>query len=166
MCENICNIERKKIGTYVWKDEIFWTNTCNMLLKHLQHVQHPPIYFCNIHKKQQQHTIEMTETPKTYNCIVGEGKPMSVDSSRRGPCRRRMAAHKHHRHKRHQYWTLLSGDDMGWGREAPWPLGWGSSLVGLREGVVGGGEGAVLEWRRAVHSPATPPLHLRGSRRR
>jgi hypothetical protein len=41
-----------------------------MLLKHLQHMQHHLIYFCNIHKKQLQHTFETTETPKTYICAL------------------------------------------------------------------------------------------------
>ena len=62
-----------------------------MLLKHFQHMQHLPIYFCNIHKKQLQHTFEMTETPKTYICNIGEGKPGPVDFSRQGRCRWRMS---------------------------------------------------------------------------
>ena len=34
----------------------------------------------------------------------------------------------------------------------------------MREGAIGGGEGAAPGWRRAAHSPATPPYHLHGSR--
>jgi hypothetical protein len=59
-----------------------------MLLKHFQHMQHVqylPIYFCNIHKKQLEHT------PETYICNIGEGKPGPVDSSCRGRSQRRMS---------------------------------------------------------------------------
>jgi hypothetical protein len=39
-----------------------------MPLKHLQHLQHPPIYFYNIHMKQLQHTSKTSKTLKTYAC--------------------------------------------------------------------------------------------------
>jgi hypothetical protein len=45
----------------------------------MRHVQHLPIYFRNIHKKQLQHTFEMTETPQAYICNIGERKPGQVD---------------------------------------------------------------------------------------
>ena len=57
--------------------ETLKTYACNVPLKQLQHmqlVQHPPIYFCNIHMKQLQHTSETPETLKTYICNIGEGK--------------------------------------------------------------------------------------------
>ena len=111
-----------------------------MLLKHLQHVQHPPIYFCSIHNKQLQHTFETTKTLETCICIIGEGKPGPVDSSRRGQSRRRAAAHEHHRH---QYRAWLDDDGGDRGRGAPWPPGGGgSSVVEVREGATGGVEGA------------------------
>jgi hypothetical protein len=60
--------------TYLWN---IW-NTRNIRLQHAsktiatyQHVQHLPIYFCNIHMKQMQHTFEMHETLETYICNIG-----------------------------------------------------------------------------------------------
>jgi len=46
-----------------------------MPLKHLQHMQHPPIYFYNIKINQLQHTSETSETRETYICNIGEGRP-------------------------------------------------------------------------------------------
>jgi hypothetical protein len=47
----------------------------NMPLKQLQqiqHVQHPPIYLCNIHMKLLQHASETFETIEMYICNTGE----------------------------------------------------------------------------------------------
>jgi hypothetical protein len=46
-------------------------------LEHLQHMQHPPIYFCNIKTKQLQHTSETFKTLETYICNVGKGKTVA-----------------------------------------------------------------------------------------
>jgi hypothetical protein len=46
-----------------------------MSLKHLQpmqYMQHPTIYFCNIHMKQLQHTSKTFETLETYIYNIGE----------------------------------------------------------------------------------------------
>jgi hypothetical protein len=40
-------------------------------LQHMQHVQHPLIYFCNIYMVQLQHTSKISETIETYNCNIG-----------------------------------------------------------------------------------------------
>jgi hypothetical protein len=53
-----------------------------MLLKHLQHVQHSSMYFCNIKMKQLQHTSETSETLKTYICNIGERKGEQQQRSR------------------------------------------------------------------------------------
>jgi hypothetical protein len=62
-----------------------------MPLKHLQHVQHPLIYFCNIKIKQLQHTSEMSKTLETYIYDIGEGKDRAGRFSRWGGSRRRAA---------------------------------------------------------------------------
>ena len=41
-----------------------------MPLKHLQHVQDPSIYFCNIKMKQLQYTSETSETLETCICNI------------------------------------------------------------------------------------------------
>jgi hypothetical protein len=57
-----------------------------MPLKHLQHVQHPPIYFYNIKMKQLQHTSEMSETLKTYICnIEDETYKCNIEEVKAGP---------------------------------------------------------------------------------
>jgi hypothetical protein len=94
------NILEHTVAIYVWKhmqhpdqnacnisletDETVWTNACNMPLKHLQHMQHPLIYFCNIHMKLLQHTSETSETIKTYICNIGGERPGLIDFGRRG----------------------------------------------------------------------------------
>jgi len=48
--------------------ETLETYYCNMPLKvlqHMQQVQHPPIYFCNIYMIQFQHASEAIETIET-----------------------------------------------------------------------------------------------------
>jgi len=49
----------------IWKHSK--TCCCNMPLKQLQH---PPIYFCNIHMLQLQHTSELSETIEICNCNI------------------------------------------------------------------------------------------------
>jgi hypothetical protein len=65
----------------------------------MQHVQYPPVYFCNIYKKQLQHTFETIKTPETYICNIGERNGL-IDFSQRGRSRRRAAALEHHQHPR------------------------------------------------------------------
>jgi hypothetical protein len=66
------------------------TYACNMPLKQLQHMQHPPIYFCNVHMKQMQHTSETSETFETYICNTGgEREPSAGSTGRRGEKGRR-----------------------------------------------------------------------------
>jgi hypothetical protein len=48
----------------------------------MQHVQHPPLYFCNIKMKQLQHTSKMSKILESYICNVGERK---VSRSTRAP---------------------------------------------------------------------------------
>jgi hypothetical protein len=45
-----------------------------MHLKHLQHMQHPLIYFCNIKMEQLQYTSETSRATETYICKIGEKK--------------------------------------------------------------------------------------------
>ena len=48
----------------------------------MQHVQHLPIYFCNIHIKQMQHTSKTTETLETRRSIPatrGQGRRLLRD---------------------------------------------------------------------------------------
>ena len=49
----------------------------------MQYVQHPPIYFCNIHIKLLQHALETSETIETHICNIGGERPGPVNSSRR-----------------------------------------------------------------------------------
>jgi hypothetical protein len=53
-----------------------------MPLKHLQHVQHPSIYFCNIHIKQLQHTSETCATFEIYACNMRFNRNISLLRSR------------------------------------------------------------------------------------
>jgi hypothetical protein len=65
--------------------ETLETYSCNVPLKHFQHVQHSPkhfqyvqhspIYFYNIHMIQLQHTSEMSKTIETYNYDIGGEEP-------------------------------------------------------------------------------------------
>jgi hypothetical protein len=76
-----------------------------------------PIYFCNIHKKQLQHTFETTETPETYICNIGEEKPGPVYSNRWSQSWRRAAAHEHHQHPTpaaRASTTTIIGLDSAW----------------------------------------------------
>jgi hypothetical protein len=94
---NRWNILEHVVASSVWKhmqhpdqkdcnirleiNETFWTNACNMPLKHLQHMQHVQyllIYFCNIHMKQLQHTSETPKTLETYICNIGERKAVRL----------------------------------------------------------------------------------------
>ena len=93
-----------------------------MLLKHMQHVEHPPIYFCNIHNKQLQHTFKTTETPETYICNIGEGKPGPVDFSRQGRCRWHTSTTATSATSTRLGSAATVGDV---GRGAPWPPRWG-----------------------------------------
>jgi hypothetical protein len=129
-----------------------------MLLKQVQHVQHPPIYFCNIHKKQLQHTFETTKTPKTYICIIRDEKLGPVDSNRRGQSRRRTSTTAISATSTELDSVAMVGDGR---RGAPLPPSEGSSVVGVREGAARGGEGA-----GEPPIPVTPPRHLHGSRPR
>jgi hypothetical protein len=57
-----------------------------MPLKHLQHMQHPPIHFYNINIKQLQYTSETPETLEAYICNRGgEGWAGRFWPSRREP---------------------------------------------------------------------------------
>jgi hypothetical protein len=40
----------------------------------LKHLQHPSIYFCNIHMKQLQYTSKTSKTLETYVCNIEEGE--------------------------------------------------------------------------------------------
>jgi hypothetical protein len=62
-----------------------------MPLKHLQHMQHPSIYFYNIHMKLLQHASETFEIIETYICIIGGERPGAVDFDRQGGSWRRAA---------------------------------------------------------------------------
>ena len=79
MCE-IYATSRYTLATCIRKAQMKHTSetsetlkayACNMPLKQLQH---PPIYFCNIHMKQIQHAFETSETLETYICNIWEGK--------------------------------------------------------------------------------------------
>jgi hypothetical protein len=52
------------IATCLWKQ-----------LQHMEHVQHLPIYFYNIHMVQLQHTSKTSRTIETCNCNIGEREP-------------------------------------------------------------------------------------------
>jgi hypothetical protein len=47
--------------------------------KHIQHVQHHPIYFCNNKIKQLQHTSKTSKTLETYICNIGEAKGQGIN---------------------------------------------------------------------------------------
>jgi hypothetical protein len=89
MRENICNIQIKMLATYVWKH-------MKQFEQRLQHVQYPPIYFCNIHMKQLQHVSETSETIEIYICNIGGKRFGSVEFGRRGGSQRWAAASEHH----------------------------------------------------------------------
>jgi hypothetical protein len=92
---NICNIQIKTLATYIW-------NRWNILNKILQHVSKTlatyatyatfPIYFCNVHIKQLQHSSETSETLEIYICNIEEEKPVPVNSGRRSGSLGRVAA--------------------------------------------------------------------------
>jgi hypothetical protein len=90
-----------------------------MSLKHLQHMQlvqlTTPIYFCNIHMEQLQHTSEMSKTFETYTCNIGEGstyagqfqlsgwEPTASGGARALVASSTSSAREHHRHRRNQH---------------------------------------------------------------
>jgi hypothetical protein len=58
--------------------KILETYYCNMSLKTIATYATcatSPIYFCNIHVIQLQHTSEIFETIETYNCNIGGREP-------------------------------------------------------------------------------------------
>ena len=94
---NIAKVQMKPLATYVYEKHLkhlyiyaasrstFATsrlNTCNIRLKQMKHFEpiletyvhrhcnmcNIPIYFCNIDVKHLQHTLETSETLKTYVC--------------------------------------------------------------------------------------------------
>ena len=89
----------------------------------MQYVQHPPIYFCNIHIKLLQRALETSKTIETYICNIGGERPEPVNSGRRvGAGDERL----------HASTTTASANDTGLdseatvgngGRGAPWSPG-------------------------------------------
>ena len=101
----------------------------------LQHMRTSPIYFCNIHMIQLQHTSAASETIERYNCNIRGGEKrlmrdaMAARSEGAGSCRcggrSRMVG------RRMLWWERLT-TTMQWAERTPWrPLD-------LREGTVTG----------------------------
>jgi hypothetical protein len=140
----------KTIATYIWKQI-----KLNILNKRLQHASEThatcatsPIYICNIHKKQLQHTFETTETPQTYICNIGERKPGPVNFSRR-------VGASGERWRTSTSTTSATSTALGLVATPEW----GELDRRGEKGHCAGVEGA-------AHSPVTPSCHLHGSRRR
>jgi hypothetical protein len=67
----------------------------------IQHVQHPSIYFCNIHMKWLQRASETSETIETYICNIGErglGRSIPAEGVGAGGEQLR-ASTTHHQHQ-------------------------------------------------------------------
>jgi hypothetical protein len=78
-------------------------------------MQHPLIYFCNIHTKQLQYTSEISETIETYICNVGGERPAPVDCADGVEPVVSASTSGAREHQRHQHRAWLGGDSGGWG---------------------------------------------------
>jgi hypothetical protein len=77
------NVRSKRLQYTSEIDETFWTNACNMPLKHLQHVQHSRSTFATSTWNKLQRTSETSEILKTYICNIREGRPRQSISALR-----------------------------------------------------------------------------------